>query len=110
MHPKPLNRIHGPKGILWVDGAPIAVFIEYIPASSQTFGEYVDLGYCADRSSWNQQLSVRPEGTVSLKVRSGRIREVPRITLESTVSFKMRINWGKGQTREVEIKPGTQTI
>ena len=96
----------------WTGLPPIAVFIEYILGIKSDFSENMltwDIVQTEAHGISNYPFG--PEGTVSLKVSERKNQgEVPRITVESTVSFKMRINWGKGQTREVEIKPGTQTI
>lgn len=96
----------------WTGLPPIAVFIEYIIGIKSDFSENsLTWDIVQTEAHGINQYPFGPKGLINLKVNERKTQsEIPEITIESNISFKMKINWGNQQTKDVEIKPGTQTI
>lgn len=96
----------------WTGLPPIAVFIEYILGIKSDFSENtLTWDIVQTEAHGISQYPFGPEGIIHLKVNERKNQsESPKITIESNISFKMKINWGNQQTKDVEIKPGVQTI
>lgn len=96
----------------WTGLPPIAVFIEYILGIKSDFSEnQLTWDIVQTESHGINHYPFGPNGVISLKVNERKSKsEKPVITIESNISFNMKINWGDQQMKDVEIKPGTQTI
>ena len=96
----------------WTGLPPIAVFIEYILGIRSDFSKKtLTWDIVQTESHGIEDYPFGPNGTVNLKVnKRNSVDSTPQITVESNISFKMNIHWGKNQTKTVEVEVGKHTF
>lgn len=96
----------------WGGLPPIAVFIEYILGIRSDFSKKtVTWDIVQTEAHGIDRYPFGAEGIVSFKVNKRRTAdEVPQITIESDIPFKLNILWGNGKSKTVDVKAGKQII
>ncbi len=94
----------------WTGLAPIAELIEYIFGIR---GDYVEKEIVWDMSLLDEHGIERypfgPEGNITLKAAKRRTAdEEPRLTVDSNIPFKLKVLYGKGKEKVVNVVPETK--
>ena len=94
----------------WTGLAPIAELIEYIFGIR---GDYVEKEIVWDMSLLDEHGIERypfgPDGNIALKVAKRRSAdEEPRLTVDSNIPFRLKVLYGKGKEKVVNVVPETK--